>query len=122
MPYAVPCLLAAQNQYAIKMVDYSYINGRLRCDFTRLIITNNTAQDRHLNEDWYILLAYSDEKGSTASDPFVAVDLTNVEMMQHTSTILTSRTVCRCIHVYACRWYSFLMNLSSNVGVPHQRS
>lgn len=55
------------NQYAIKMVDYSYINGRLRCDFTRLIITNNTAQDRHLNEDWYILLAYSDEKGTKDS-------------------------------------------------------
>ena len=72
---------AVQNQYAIKMLDYSYTNGRLRCNFERLIITNNTAQDRHLNEDWYILLALGNEKGSNASDPFVAVDFTNVEMM-----------------------------------------
>ena len=72
---------AVQNQYAIKMLDYSYTNGRLRCSFTRLIITNNTAQDRHLDEDWYILLARGYEKGSEASDPFVAVDFTNVEMM-----------------------------------------
>ena len=62
-------LFAVQNQYAIKMLDYSYTNGRLRCSFTRLIITNNTAQDRHLDEDWYILLAHGREKGLNASDP-----------------------------------------------------
>lgn len=76
------CLIfSVQNQYAIQMLDYSYINGRLRCTFTRLIITNNTAQDRHLNEDWYILLAHADKKGSNASDLFVAVDFTNVQIM-----------------------------------------
>ena len=55
--------LAIQNQYAIKMLEYSYINGRLKCNFTRLIITNNTEQDRHLNGNWYILLALGHERG-----------------------------------------------------------
>ena len=73
-------LFTVQNQYAIKMLNYSYTNGRLRCSFTRLIITNNTAQDRHLNEDWYILLALAPEKGLNASDLFVVVNFTNVEM------------------------------------------
>ena len=52
-----------QNQYAIKMFNYSYSDGRLRCNFTRLIITNNTDQDRHLNDNWFILLAHGNERG-----------------------------------------------------------
>ena len=59
--------MSLQNQYAIKKLASSYTNGRLYCKFTRLIITNNTAQDRHLNDSWWIFLARGVEKGTSDS-------------------------------------------------------
>lgn len=55
------------NQYAIHLQNSSFTDGRIKCSFSRLIITNNTQQDRHLNESYYIFLAYGSERGTPTS-------------------------------------------------------